>query len=118
MIAPCQTKCRSAHPTTWAAGCVSTASIALVMLAIGLTMALSAVAAVFQELADFDQFLGGGALRRERLQHQLRGGAAKRAVDQIADELLLRLLLRELWLVDVRAIGLVASDEPFHRHDL
>ena len=40
------------------------------------------------------------------------------AIHQIADELPLRLFFGQARLIDVRAIGLVATNEAFFRHDL
>ena len=49
---------------------------------------------------------------------ELAGRAAERPVEQVADELLLRLLLGDGGGIDVRAGCLVTVDEAFLSHDL
>ena len=53
------------------------------------------------------------APRGQRLHHELGRGAAKRAIEQVADELALRLLLGQPRLIDVGAIAVVAPTSPF-----
>ena len=42
----------------------------------------------------------------------------ERTVEEIADQLALRLVLGQPRLINMRAIGLVAADEPLVGHDL
>src|SRR6516164_11192368 len=87
---PCHRNCSSAHATACAAGCRKNApdvSIALVSSVVtmcataGLPFAFYAV----NDFPDFPQLVGGRALRRERLHHQLPGRPAERAIEQIPD---------------------------------
>src|SRR5687768_3032253 len=87
------------------------------IVSIAVIASLPAVAAVNQ-FANLGQFFGRRAFGGKRLHHQLRRGSAERPVHQIADELTLRLLLRQPRMVDVGPVGLVAADEAFFRHDL
>src|SRR4051812_31391420 len=104
MSAPCHTKCRSAQPTICAAGRSSNVSITVIGV-------LPVVAAALEQFADFAELFGRRALGRERLHDELRRGSAEGPVEEIAHELTLRLILGELRVIDVRAIGLVAADQ-------
>src|SRR5262245_37078396 len=109
--APCQTNCSSAQPTACAAGWRSHISIA------GIVRLLLRACRV-DGVPDVTQLLRRGALRRERLHHQLHRRAAERAVDEIADELPLGLFLAEPRSVDMGPIAIVALDQPLLGHDL
>ena len=50
--------------------------------------------------------------------HELGRRPAERAIEQVAHELPLRLLLGQPRLIDVRAVGVVAPHQPLLRHDL
>ena len=70
----------------------------------------SATSAVFvEQLADFGELRRRGLAGRQRLQHQLGRRPVEDAVEQVGDELLLRLRLGRRRLVDVRARALVAA---------
>src|SRR3972149_12146756 len=110
MSAPCHAKCSSAQPTACATGWCRR-SLAIIFASRGLPARL-------EQLADFGELVGRGAPGRQGLHDELRGGAAEGAIEQIANELALGLLLAQPCLVDVRPVGLVATDEPFLGHDL
>src|SRR5437867_3703669 len=73
---------------------------------------------LIQQRADVAQLLSGGAAAGERLQHELRGRAAERAIHEVAEQLPLGALLAQPRHVDVGALRLVAHDKALVRHDL
>src|SRR3982751_4395028 len=109
--APCHTNCSNAQATACAAGWRSSVSIAGIVI----TASLPVVPRVVNGVANAFQLFRRGALGRERLHHQLAGEGA---IEQIAHELALRRFLAEPRAIDVRAVALVALDEPLLRHDL
>src|SRR4051812_47202667 len=110
--APCHTNCSSAHAVACAAGWLRTFSIAFSVITPDLPVDAGAV----NGLPDVAQLVGRGAAGRQRLQDELAGGSAERAIEQIAHELPLRRFFAQPGPVDVRAIAFVAIDEPLLRH--
>src|SRR5688572_6149612 len=106
--APCQRNCRSAHPSAWTIGCRNVSSISIIMR----------LPPCFDQLPNLAELLGRGPPGVERLHHQLRRGPAERAIEQIAHQLPLGLLLAEPVGVDVGAVGVVTPHQPLLRHDL
>src|SRR5262245_56046189 len=116
MSVPCQTKWRSAQATACAAGCCSNGSITLmsplpVLPRLGASgRGRSVSAGAVDQPAYLAQLVGARAAGRERLHHQLRRRPPERAIQQIADELPLRLVLAEPRAIHVRPIPFVAID--------
>src|SRR3954468_22450202 len=108
---PCQMKCSNAQPIAWAPGSRKSCSIALIT-------DLPSITAGFDQLPYLAELLLGRPPGGQRLHHELRSGAAKCSIEQVADELALRLLLSEPRLIDVGSFAVVAPDEPLLRHDL
>src|SRR6188508_1940330 len=103
--APCQTNWSRAHPIAWATGCWASRSITLIVfllaeavpspvhrLARGLRQAIRRLPVV-EQTTNLAQFLGRRPARRERLHHALGRRAAEGAVEEVADQLALRLRL-------------------------
>src|SRR5579872_2100897 len=120
---PCQTNCRSAHATARAAGCRKRAadvSLAIVTSVVsmcatpGLLFALHAI----EDVSDLAELVGRRALGGERLHDELPRRAAECAIEQVADELALRLVFAERRPIDVRPFALVAFDQALLGHDL
>src|SRR3954466_2417238 len=111
--APCHTNCSNAQATACAAGWRSSVSIAGIVIT-----SLPVVPRVVDRVANAFQLFRRSALGGERLHHELAGRAAEGAVQQVAHELALRRFLAEPCAIDVRAVALVALDEPLLRHDL
>jgi hypothetical protein len=57
-------------------------------------------------------------VERERVHGELSGGAGEEALGDVADELILSLVLGNGGMVDVRLAGFFALDEAFVGHDL
>src|SRR3954454_407744 len=112
--APCHTNCSNAQATACAAGWRNSVSIAGIVI----TATLLVVPRVVNGVANAFQLFRRGALGRKRLHYELAGRAAEGAIEQVAHELALRGFLAEPRAIDVRAVALVALDEPLLRHDL
>src|SRR5688500_5653607 len=68
---------------------------------------------VLDQLANFPEFLGRGSFRAQCAKDERFRRSAKGSVDEIFDELPLRLLFSDRGGVHVRARRLIAADEPF-----
>ena len=73
---------------------------------------------IAQDLADLSQFFRRSPARAQRLLHELTRRTIKHAIEQVADQATLDLLLRSARSIDVRALALVSIDEPLIHHDL
>src|SRR4030095_7189375 len=91
--APCQTNCSKAHAMACAAAFWSKTSAAFIVPSRS-TISLLGRAAVEQPPTLAPLFVRR-TFRRQRLHDELRGGPPERPIDQIANELPLRLLLGE-----------------------
>src|SRR5690348_11603783 len=93
--APCQTNWSRAHPIAWATGCWASRSITLIVFLLPEALTARAGARgrdravrrlpIVEQTTNLAKFFRGRAARCQRLQHQLGGGAAERAVEQVAD---------------------------------
>src|SRR6185436_17376037 len=72
----------------------------------------------FEQLADGAQLFGRRLASGKSLHDELRRRASESAIDEISEELPLRLLFAVAGLVNVSPLGLVADDESFFGHDL
>src|SRR6185295_12014963 len=105
--APCQTNCSSAHPMACAIGWRMKSSIMVIVLLLLRFVAVapgrvaslvrmeigmpSSLPAALEQPADFTQFFGRRSPRREGLHHQLGRRTAEGAIQEVADQLALRL---------------------------
>src|SRR5690242_19233192 len=109
--APCQRKWSNAQPIAWAAGSPRRRSIPLISN-------LPCILAAIDQPSNLAKLFLGRATRRQDLHDELGGRSAKCTIEQVADELTLRLLFSQARLIDVGTFALVAADEPLFGHDL
>src|SRR6476469_9522342 len=122
--APCQTNCSSAHPMACAIGWRMKSSIvvivlllrfvgaapgrvgSLVRMKIGMT---SSLPAPLEQPPDLTQLLRRRSPGRESLHHELGRGTAESAIQEVADQLALRLPFGHPCLIDMGAVGVVST---------
>src|SRR5688572_8254137 len=104
--APCQMKCTSAQPMDETMESVRGESATVLLLVVG------------EQQSNLPQLLRRCRLGGQRLHDELGRRAAKRAVQQVRDQALLRIFLREAGLVEVDASLFVADGDALFRHQL